>query len=129
MNKTTIIVLLSALLLTGCLGSIRPKVAPIVIEQRVASIPVFHPPLPDKISLRDFKWTVLTPKLMQEYLTDLEAGNAPIVIWYGITPDGYKSLAENIAILRRYIKEQQAIILYYRDNLKKTVPTEETKQP
>lgn len=126
MNKTTIIVLLSALLLAGC-GSIRPQVKPIIVESRVATIPVFHPPLPDKISLRDFKWTVLTPKLMQEYLTDLEAGSAPVVIWYGITPDGYKSLAENIAILRRYIKEQQAIILYYRDNLKKTVPPEETK--
>jgi len=123
MNR--IILTLCALLLTGCFGSIKPKVAPVVVESRVAAIPVFHPPLPDKISLQDFKWTVLTPAIMKEYLKDLEDGKAPVVVWYGITPEGYRTLAENIAVLKRYIKEQRAIILYYRDNLKKTVPPEE----
>ena len=71
--------------------------------------------------MSDFKWKVLTPEIMQQYLQDLEEGKAPRVVWYAITPEGYEALADNVAVLKRFIKEQRAIILYYRDNYTEVV--------
>jgi len=122
MIKTLTIIFL-ALALTGC-GSLgrKPQVAPIVIEKRVQGIPVFHPPLPDPIKLKDVTWKVLTPDIVEEYLKDLKSGTAPTMVWYGLTPQEYKDLAEDMAILKRYIKEQKAIIEYYRENIHEMVP-------
>lgn len=118
--KLRVLAVLPLLLLLAACGT--SPVKPIIVEQRVEAIPVFHPPLPDPIELQNIKWKVLTPEIMKQYLQDLEEGKAPIEIWYGLTPSGYEALAENIAILKKYIKSQQAIILYYRENLKQTVP-------
>ena len=125
MNKILIILFLS-ISLTAC-GSFgrKPQVDPVVIETRTGTIPVFHPPLPDPITLQDFKWKVLTPKIMREYIKDLDEGKAPIVVWYGLTPKGYEILADDIAILKRLIKEQKAIIMYYRENINEFVPSKD----
>jgi hypothetical protein len=101
--------------LTGC-SSFEP-VKPIVIEKRVEPIRVFHPPLPDPVRLNDFEWKVLTIERMKQLVKDYDEGKAPRVVYYAITPDGYEVLAENVALLKRYIKEQKAIIIYYRENL------------
>lgn len=112
-----------ALALTAC-GSFGRKslVDPVIIEKRVIGIPVFHPPLPDPIELRDFKWKVLTPAILKQYLKDLEDGKAPVMVWYGLTPNGYQAMSENIAVLKKLIKEQRAIIMYYRENINEIVP-------
>ena len=122
MNKILIILFLS-ISLTAC-GSFarKPQVDPVVIETRTGTIPVFHPPLPDPITLQDFKWKVLTPTILEEYLEDLKAGKAPVVVWYAITPKGYEILAGNMAVLKKLIKEQRAIIMYYRENINEFVP-------
>lgn len=122
-----IFVALIALGLAGC-GGWGMQVDPIIIEKRVQGIPVFHPPLPDPIKLKDVTWKVLTPDIIEEYLIDLRAGNAPTIVWYGLTPQEYKDLAEDMAILKRIMKEQRAIIEYYRDNIHEMVPqVKETK--
>ena len=116
-----IVIALIAISLTGC-GGWGMQVDPIIIEKRISGIPVFHPPLPDPIKLKDVTWKVLTPEILEEYLADLRAGNAPTIVWYGLTPEEYKDLAEDMAILKRAMKEQRAIIDYYRDNIHEMVP-------
>lgn len=117
MIKGIIAAVLGITILSGCSFGRKPEVAPVVVERRTAPIKVFHPPLPDPVILNEFKWKVLTPELLDSYLKDLKAGKAPRVVWYAITPEGYEVLAGNVAVLRRYIKEQQAVILYYRSTL------------
>ena len=103
---------------------------PVIIEKRISTIPVFHPPLPDGVGTLPVEWTVLTPKLMKEYLDDLDKGEAPVIVYYALTPQGYKALSENMAVLKRYIKESRAILAYYRKNLKRmAAPPEPENTP
>ena len=122
MNKIIVVLFLSiALTACGSMGR-KPQVKPVVIETRVVGIPVFHPPLPDPIILKDIKWKVLTPDILKQYLKDLDAGEAPVVVWYGLTPEGYELLSGDVAVLKKFIKEQRAIIMYYRENIHEMVP-------
>ncbi len=97
-------------------GGTKP-IPPIVVENRVQSIPVFHPPLPDTVLWQEVEWKVLTPELMQEYLDDYNNGDARAQVWYGLTPEGYRALSENTADLKRYIVQSNGLLVYYRDNL------------
>ena len=128
MVSKIIIVTLLAISLTAC-GSLgrKPQVDPVVVEHRTAGIPVFHPPLPEPIKLEDVKWKVLTPDIMRQIIKDIDEGKDPSIVYYGLTPEYYKALAEDMAILKRYIKEQQAIIEYYRDNIHEFIPEEKPK--
>ena len=75
---------------------------------------VYHPPLPNKVNTKPVEWTVLTPTIMSEYLTDLEKGEAPTNVYYGISPTGYENLSINMAELKRYIRQVLSIVDYYK---------------
>ena len=115
-----ILFLLLLLLARGCsfLGSKReiPEVAPVEVITVVKQAPLYHPPLPNSISSSPVEWTVLTPETMQEYLTDLEEGNAPTNAWYSLTTKGYENLSYNMAEIKRYIRQVLSIIDYYRES-------------
>ena len=59
-------------------------------------------------------WYVITEENLEETLAEVQAktGN---VVFMAITPKGYENLAIGIGDLRRYIKDQQAIIAYYEE--------------
>ena len=61
-----------------------------------------HPPLPGQVAFTEVKWKVLTPNTMEAYLEDLEAGEASVSAYYGLTTQGYENLSNNIADLKRY---------------------------
>ena len=115
-----ILFLLLLLLASGCslLGSKReiPEVAPVEVITVVKQAPLYHPPLPNSISSSHVEWTVLTPETMQDYLTDLEEGNAPTNAWYSLTTKGYENLSYNMAEIKRYIRQVLSIIDYYRES-------------
>ena len=61
------------------------------------------------------EWKILTPDTMEEYLTDLKAGEAPVNAWYSLTTKGYENISNNMAQIQRYIKQVLSIVEYYRD--------------
>lgn len=103
---------------SGCslFGGTKPA-DPVKVENRVRPIPVFHPPLPEGVTWQEVKWKVLTPETMREYLNDLENGEAPVLAFYALTPEGYRALSENVADIQRYIQQSNALLVYYRENL------------
>ena len=112
--------LLPALLLITCSGCTLlgndpyvPEVKPVEVVTITKPAAVYHPPLPNKVSTKPVEWTVLTPAIMSEYLTDLEKGEAPTNVYYGISPTGYEHLSLNIAELKRYIRQVLSIVDYY----------------
>ena len=114
-----ILIFLALLLVSGCsiLGSSRdiPEVKPIEVVTVVKQAPTYHPPLPNQIDPVPVEWTVLTPELMQEYLDDLNEGNAPTNAWYALTTKGYENLSTNMAEVKRYLRQVLSILKYYRE--------------
>ena len=110
---------LALLLVSGCsiLGSSRdiPEVKPIEVVTVVKKAPTYHPPLPNQIDPVPVEWTVLNPELMQEYLDDLNEGNAPTNAWYALTTKGYENLSTNMAEVKRYLRQVLSILKYYRE--------------
>ena len=110
---------LALLLVSGCsiLGSSRdiPEVKPVEVVTVVKKAPTYHPPLPNQIDPVPVEWTVLTPELMQEYLDDLNEGNAPTNAWYALTTKGYENLSTNMAEVKRYLRQVLSILKYYRE--------------
>tara|TARA_R100001015_G_C4544989_1_gene108152 strand:- start:413 stop:793 length:381 start_codon:yes stop_codon:yes gene_type:complete len=114
-----ILLLLTLILVSGCsiLGSSRdiPEVKPVEVVTVVKKAPTYHPPLPNQIDPVPVEWTVLNPELMQEYLDDLNEGNAPTNVWYGLTTKGYENLSTNMAEVKRYLRQVLSILKYYRE--------------
>jgi|TARA_R110002033_G_scaffold132733_1_gene172497 predicted transcriptional regulator len=52
---------------------------------------------------------------MEEYLADLEEGNAPTNVWYSLTTKGYENLSNNMAEVKRYLRQVLSILKYYRE--------------
>jgi|TARA_R110002124_G_scaffold283924_1_gene460521 hypothetical protein len=119
-----LLVLSSILLLSGCstLGGLFnkspavPVVAPVEIVTITEPAPMYHPPLPEGLTPAEIEWIVLNPSIMREYIENYDAGNAPAVAYYGLTSQAYENLANNLADIRRYIRQNLNIIQYYRDN-------------
>jgi len=115
-----LILLLLLLLISGCsmLGGCKtniPEVKPVEVVTVVKKAPMYHPPLPGNISAVPVEWTVLNPELMQEYLDDLNDGNAPTNVWYALTTKGYENLSTNMAEVKRYLRQAISILKYYRE--------------
>jgi hypothetical protein len=118
------LLLSSVVALSGCstLGNLFssppavPQVAPVEIVTVTEPAPMYHPPLPEGVTPAEIEWIVLNPSVMREYIDNYDAGDAPAVAYYGLTAQAYENLANNLADIRRYIRQTLNIIKYYRDN-------------
>ena len=119
LSSMKILLFLTLLLVSGCsiLGSSRdiPEVKPVEVVTVVKKAPTYHPPLPNQIDPVPVEWTVLNPEIMQEYLDDLNEGNAPTNAWYALTTKGYENLSTNMAEVKRYLRQVLSILKYYRE--------------
>ena len=120
---TKLLVLSSAILLGGCstLGNLFsspavPQVAPVEIVTIREPAPMYHPPRPESVNPAEVEWIVLNPTVMRQYIENYDAGDAPAVAYYGLTSQAYENLANNLADIRRYIRQTLNIIQYYREN-------------
>jgi len=107
--------------LTGC-SSIpgfkpEPMVAPEPIVKTVTeykTLEIYQPPLPEAIALEDVEFFVITEKNFEEQIAKLEKMQGGVFVLFGLTPQDYENMAYNLQELRRYVRQQKEIILYYR---------------
>jgi hypothetical protein len=119
-----LLILSSVLLLSGCstFGGLFggspavPVVAPVKIVTITEPAPMYHPPLPEGLTPSEIEWVVLNPNLMRDYISNYDEGNAPALAYYALTSQAYENLSNNLADVRRYIRQNLNIIQYYRDN-------------
>jgi len=93
-----------------------PEVRPVEVVTIELPAPMYHPPLPNQVTPMPVEWRVLTPDTMAAYLVDLENGEAPSQAYYGLTNKGYENLSNNMAEVKRYIRQTLSVIEYYRDS-------------
>jgi len=117
--------ILPVLILSGCglIGSkpYVPETKAVEVVTVVQPAAVYHPALPNPINTSPVEWTVLTPDTMQEYLNDLNEGNAPTNAFYGLSTKGYENLSTTMSEIKRYIRQLQNIIQYYKSLDKEVV--------
>ena len=108
------------MLLMGCLGRTPEAEVVLQTEYQKQNIPIQE--RPKAVEFPPVDWFVITEENLEQKIQEINSKTGNTVI-FAITPKGYENLALGIAELRRYVKDQQAIIVYYEEAL-----TEEPKK-
>lgn len=121
MNKC-ITALLLVTLISGC-SLFQRSVKPVQVEKRVQPIQVLHPPLPDPITWLPVEYKVLTVEIMRDIVSRVDSGelNERDAVFFAVTPEGYDSMAVNMAEVLRLIEGQKSVIIYYKTTVPNTI--------
>ena len=108
---------LTILLSSGC--SVLPKIdftppPPVQVITTEVKLDIYQPPLPQEISMQDVTWFVITKENYEEAVEKVEELLGGDFVVIALTPTGYESMAYNLQEIRRFIRQQKEIILYYR---------------
>jgi hypothetical protein len=122
-------ILSSVLLLTlaGCSTVPKSLPAPEPIIKTVTefkTLEIYQPPLPKAIDLQDVEFFVITERNFEEQVARLEKMQDGTYVLFGLTPQDYENMAYNLQELRRYIRQQKEIIIYYREATKGDTDTD-----
>ena len=105
-------------LTTGC--SLLSKPEERVITRTVVQAPnIPLQPSPRPVNMIDIKWYTVTTDNIDEFEKNFEHDNGDLV-FFAISVPHYQNLSLNLAEIRRYLEQQQSIILYYEDQITKS---------
>ena len=79
------------------------------------TLEIYQPPLPKAINLQDIEFFVVTEKNFDDQIARLKKLQGGSYVIFGITPLDYENMSYNLQELRRYIRQQKEIIIYYRE--------------
>ena len=115
MIKETLLAGTLALSLGGC-SSFLPEVT------KFSSEPVERPllvlPQSEIVNMNDVDYIIVTQENVEEVWAELEASGKSVVL-FALTSDGYENLALNNADIIRYLSEQKAVVLAYKEYYEK----------
>ena len=118
--KTLLAGMGTILFLTGCSLIPEPEVK-IVTQIEKTTVPLAARPKP--VDLVDTRVYVVTKDNYDSFVKEFTAEHGELA-YVVLSMKDYENLAINIADLRRYLEQQNEIIVYYEDALK---PQDETK--
>ena len=98
------------LLATGC--SSFQKVLPLEVKTIEVERKIPTQTRPKSISLNDIYFYVVTDRNFEEFKKKFEKENGDLV-FYAVSVRDYETLALNMAEIKRYIQQQQELIVYY----------------
>ena len=103
-------------LLTAC--GMRTAETEVVVQTEYQEQLVPIQERPKAVAMPPVDWFIITEENLEEKLAEIDTKTGDVVL-FAITPKGYENLALGIGDLRRYIKDQQAVIGYYEEALSK----------
>jgi hypothetical protein len=108
--------LLVASLLSGCasFSLFGSRVKPVEVQVKAVERTRLNIPHPEPLSAKPVEWIVITPENAEQVFAELKEKNVDLVL-FGLTDDGYESLAVTMAELRNYIAAQRQIIIKYKE--------------
>lgn len=117
-TPAVLILLTLTILLSSC--SSLPEIV------KYSSEPVERPllvlPESEIASMRGVDYIIVTEDNITEVWAELEAAGKPIVL-FALTSDGYENLALNSAEIIRFLSEQRAVIIAYKEYYEKADKT------
>lgn len=105
--------ILSALLLLTSCGPGDPEV---ITETRYIAQNIPIQQRPRSVDLNEVDFYVVTEENLEEFIERFTAENGELV-FVATSIRGYENIALNVAELRRYIEQQQQIIIYYENSV------------
>jgi len=114
-----LLLLTTPLLLMGCLGRTPEAEVVVTTKYQEQNIPIQE--RPKAVQFPPVDWFVITEENLEEKIAEINSKTGNVVV-FAITPKGYENLALGIAELRRYVKDQQAIIAYYEEAITPAEP-------
>jgi hypothetical protein len=107
---TTVLACCAFLPLAGCATT-----KTVEVTARPVELSIIQPPNPEPVTMLNTKVRVVTASNIEEFIAEAkrEQGTDNPVFVVSTTKD-YEALSLNIAELKRYIKQQQQIIAYYK---------------
>lgn len=112
----TLAVMATALFLTGCSLSPKKPEPEIVTVTRVEKVQVPLATRPKPINLVDTRIYVVNEENLEQFIEEFTSVNGDLA-YIALSVKDYENLALNIAELRRFINQQNQIIIYYEESL------------
>ncbi len=111
MNKSTqfLSLLIALLLLSSC--SWKPE-KEIVTVEKIIKPTIAVVPRPKPIQMKNAEIIVITEKNLKSVMERIKKEQGNFVV-YAMNPASFKSLALNFEQIKRYIEQQQEVIIYY----------------
>ncbi len=87
----------------------------IVTVTETVPLDIYQPPMPQEISLENVKFFVITKNNLEEKIGEIEKLLGGDFVVFALTPQSYENMAYNLQEIRRYVRQQKEIIVYYRE--------------
>ena len=121
MSNKILVAIGAGLLLSGCASKGKVFDKPVLHDRAELIVPSVQPVTQNKM-----EWVILTPQNVEAKMRELsKTGN---VTYFALTPQGYQNLSMNVAELRRYIEQQNAVIAAYQKYYKNETPQPDEKK-
>lgn len=119
-----IMLVVAALSLAAC-GSTSPKIIekPILVDRPQLIVPEVRP-----VDQIQFDWVVINKDNINNVMKEFE-DKGQVFVLFALTPTGYEALSVNTAELRRFIVQQQQVIIAYKDYYGKKVEEPKEDKP
>lgn len=91
-------------------------------------IPAAQAPEPAPLTMRNVQWKILTKADLEKLLAELEANPDPNFALYTLDNGNFQALNLNLVEIRRFIVDQQQVIVFYKNLENPTPPAEEKKE-
>ena len=106
----SIVVGLAVVLLVGCAST---PVKEVVIKTKPIEIEIAQPDRPREVKLERPEWFVVNSSNLQEFLEKVRKIHSDEPVFFAFTPQDYEKMSYNLQEIRRYVLQQNEIIVYY----------------
>ena len=102
--------LLVTLLLTNCSTFKMPAKTVVKTEYVEKVVPLQPPPKP--LNMQNVEWYVVTEQNFADFITKYKKEHGEEWVFYAISVRGYEAMALNMADIKRYLEQNQKLIIY-----------------
>ena len=106
----SIVIGLAVVLLVGCAST---PVKEVVIKTKPIEIEIAQPDRPREVKLERPEWFVVNTSTLEEFLEKVRKIQSDEPVFFAFTPQDYEKMSYNLQEIRRYVLQQNEIIVYY----------------
>ena len=121
----TICMFIILFLMAGCAST---PVTEVLIKTKPIEIEIAQPERPTEIKLERPKWFVVNQTNLEEFLAEIRRIQSDDPVFFAFTPQDYQKMSYNLQELRRYVLQQNEIIIYYEKMTAPKTPEEKSEE-